>query len=372
MKPNRYNTFLTSIFMIATAFPAGAFADSFVPAGDSHVCYMGRWDLKPDAATTVNSGAAIRFRFKGRGIKGRFDTATISAPPEIYVSIDDGPQALIIVKDRELNLAPEKLSDDKHRVEIVVKSVDQGVNRWTPPLKSALIFSGFELDKDGAALDPAPALVDSWSPHALKMEFCGDSITEGIRALNMSAGPDGCDGTRSYSYLTGLAFGANITQVGFGGQGLTHGGGGDVPSVEETFAFNFAGSPINPGMQPDVVVINQGTNDGGAAPAIFEPAYVGLLKKARATCPQALIFALRPFNGTQAASIRSAVAAMRDPRIIYVDTTGWLEISNSPDYTEKPIGLHPSLSGHAKAAKRLTEALRAAGVGTPTAAGPSR
>ena len=320
------------ILLALLASPAAALAGGIVPAGDPSICYMGRWELKSNAATTVNSGSAIRFRFKGTSIKGLFDVATITAPSEIYVSIDEGPQALFAVKaDRELNLTPKLLPAGSHRVEIVVKGVNQGVNRWNPPLQSAVIFCGFELGEDGATLKPDPLLVGGWSPHALRMEFCGDSITEGIRALNMSAGPDGCDGTRTYSYLTGLAFGANITQVGFGGQGLTQGGGGDVPSVDHTFAFNFGGSPVDPGMQPDVVVINQGTNDGHAKPSVFEPAYLSLLKIARATHPGALIFAMRPFNGTHAASIAAAVTAVHDPRILYIDTTGWLELSHSTD-----------------------------------------
>jgi lysophospholipase L1-like esterase len=326
---------------------------------------MGRWELKASAATTVNSGASILIRFYGHRLKALFDVTTIIAPAQIYASIDKGEKRLLIVNGQELELAPEGLEDGAHTVEIEVKDVSQNANRWTPPLEAAVIFSGFALEEGGVALAPDPALVGRWSPSALRMEFYGDSITQGVRVLSMATGPEGSDGTRTYSYLTSLAFDANITQVGFGAQGVTHGGWGGVPSALDSFAYNFAGSPVARGVQPDVVVINQGTNDIGVSAAVFGPAYISYLQRIRAAYPHVMIFAMRPFNGCQNGAIQSAVATMHDPQIRYVDTNGWLELSNPRDYTEQPTGLHPSVVGHVKAAERLIAVLRAAGVGAP-------
>lgn len=331
-----------------------------IPAGDARIRYMGRWDLKPEVATTVNSGTGILFRFRGTTLKGLFQTTT--APSQVYVSIDGGEKAIHTVDKAEIDFAPGGLAAGDHVVEFETKDVSQNSNRWTPPLAAALVFTGFDLGA-GEPLAPEPALVGRWSPTALRMEFIGDSITQGVRAISMATDPTGTDGIRTYSYLTAAAFHASITQVGFGAQGITHGGGGGVPAVGETLYFNYAGSLTDPlARPPDVVVINQGTNDGAASAAVFEPAYLAFLTRVRRAYPQALIAAMRPFNGTQDAAIFAAVQKMRDPRVIYIDTDRWLEVTSSPDYTEQPTGLHPTLSGHAKAAKFLTAALTAAGV----------
>jgi lysophospholipase L1-like esterase len=343
---------------VAAPRPAGR-----VAAGDARIRYMGRWDLKPEAATTVNSGTSLLFRFRGTVLKGLFQATT--APSQVYVSIDGGEKVIHTVNAAEIDLAPAGLAAGDHVVELETKDVSQNANRWTPPLAAALVFVGFDLGA-GEPLVPDPALTGRWSPAALRMEFIGDSITQGVRAISMATDPSGTDGIRTYSYLTAAAFRAHVTQVGFGAQGLLRGGGGGVPAVGETLYFNFAGSLTDAlARPPDVVVINQGTNDSGASPALFEPAYLAFLTRVRRAYPQALIAALRPFNGAQDAAIYAAVRRMRDPRIVYIDTDGWLEVMNSPDYTEQPTGLHPSLSGHAKAAKLLTTALVAAGVPLP-------
>ena len=357
---------------ILFASPMMLSANELVRAGDARIRYMGRWEVKPGAATTVNSGSGILFRFQGSRLKGVFELTPSKIHPQVYVSIDGGAKELFALNAPEMDFAPAKLQEGAHTVEIMVKDVYQEVNRWVPPFQSALIFLGFDLGEGGTALDPAPALVGRWSPGALKITFIGDSITEGIRALSMSTAPEGSEGTMTYSYLTSLALEANVTQVGFGAQGLVNRGVGDVPPVEGTYALNFAGSPVDPSFQPDVIVINQGTNDGAVPAAAFQADYLRFLKEIRASYPRARVFAMRPLNGTHGADILAAVAGLNDRRITYVDTAGWLELSNSPDYTEKPHGLHPSLEGHAKAALRLTAVLRDAGVGQLTPTGSSR
>jgi lysophospholipase L1-like esterase len=339
-----------------------------IPAGDPRIRYMGRWDTRPEGAITVNSGSSLLLRFEGRTLQGIFQP--VGSPPQIYVTVDGAEKRLLNVDQAALELAPALSGDGPHTLVLEVKDVNQNTNRWTPPLQSALIFLGVVPGDGGRLLDPTAALTGRWAAGALRMAFYGDSITEGVRAISLATGPEGSDGTRNYSYLTGLALGANITEVGFGAQGILRGGGGGVPAAGAAFPFNFAGSPRDAATpDPQVVVINQGTNDSGASPTVFEPAYLAFLQQVRAAHPRALIAAMRPFNGSQDAAIHAAVQAMRDPRVIYIDTDGWLELTNSPDYTEQPTGLHPSLAGHAKAARLLTEALVAAGV-TRDRAGP--
>ena len=104
------------------------------------------------------------------------------------------------------------------------------------------------------------------------MAFFGDSITEGIRALSLATGPTGADGTASWAYQTARAFGANADQAGFGGTGILNpAGSGGVPTALLTFGYNFEGSPYTSSFIPQVVVINEGTNDGAYGSDQFIP-----------------------------------------------------------------------------------------------------
>lgn len=309
-------------------------------AGDPHLRYEGRWGHEHGTATTVNSGSRILFRFRGRRLTGLFDTSAITDPAQIYVTIDRGPATLYRVDSDEINFTPNALSAGAHRVEIAVKDVSERVNRWIPPMQSAVVLKGFRLGRHGR-------LLGSRASGHVRMAFFGDSITQGVRALNMTVGPDGSDGTKTYSYLTARAFDANAQQVGFGRQGIIVTGNGNVPTASGSFAWNYQGSRVDAHFRPKVVVINQGTNDGAVDSATFTPAYIAYLEQIRAAYPHAWVFAMRPFGGAHAADIQAAVDAVDDSRTVYVDTTGWL---TSSDFTD---GVHPSVVGHRAAADQL-------------------
>lgn len=304
--------------------------------------YIGHWDKTrlAEAAVTVNSGSQITSSFTGHSLHGLFATAGITNPAQVYVSVDGQRPVLFTLTSQVENFAPVKLDGDRHKVELVVKDVDERANRWAPPLASAVIFKGFVLDP-GAKMLPIPP------PPKLKMEFYGDSITQGVRALSMAIGPDGSDATKDYAFLTGTAFGALFNQIGFGRQGIIRTGNGDVPPAPQSFGWNFQGSRADPSFAPEVVTVNQGTNDQAYPSAQFRPAYRDYIVEIRKAYPKATILCMRPFGGFHEEDIRAAVKSLADPRIIYVDTTGWL---SSSDYTD---GIHPNVGGHIKAVAKL-------------------
>jgi lysophospholipase L1-like esterase len=162
------------------------------------------------------------------------------------------------------------------------------------------------------------------------------------------------DGRIAHACQTAMSLGAEWRQVGFGRQGVTIVGNGGVPKAGDSFDWIYAGVPRD-AWQPDVVVINQGTNDQGASSDVFRPAYASYLALVRKGYPLAWIAALRPFGGYHAADVQMEVAARNsqgDDRIGYVDTTGWLSGS---DFTD---GTHPNPQGSAKAAQLLAPVLR--------------
>jgi lysophospholipase L1-like esterase len=146
--------------------------------------------------------------------------------------------------------------------------------------------------------------------------------------------------------------------VGFGRQGLLVAGNGGVPTANNAFNFIYDGVARDE-WQPDLVTINQGTNDGGATAALFRTAYTEFVTTIRAAYPNAKIAALRPFNGAHAAEIQAEVTtrnAAGDARVYYIDTTGWLVPA---DFTD---GLHPNAQGSQKATAALVSALQLLGL----------
>ncbi|WP_433181879.1 GDSL-type esterase/lipase family protein [Actinoallomurus sp. CA-150999] len=336
---------IASLVLLGTAplaaVPAPATADSVVRPGDPRLRYMGHWGHVRGAAITVNSGSELTFRFTGHTLTGLFDASTITVPSQIYVSIDGGPRTLYKVDRDEIDFTPAALPGRRHTVTIAVKDVDEYENRWILPLQSGIVLTGFRLGPRARVL-PTPR------PRGPRVEFYGDSITEGVAALCDHTGVDCADGTVDYANLTGRAFHADFDQVGFGKQGIIQPGHGNVGTAAQSFGWNFAGSPADDRFRPGAVVVNEGTNDVPYPSADFEPGYLAYLREIRTAYPRAWIFAMRPFGGYHADDIATAVRSTDDPRVVYVDTTGWLSAADG-DYN----GGHPNVQGHRKAADRL-------------------
>jgi hypothetical protein len=316
-----------------------------VPSSDPRIGFAGRWErhYAGAEAATVNSGSQVRLTFTGRRLTGLFDISTITVPPQLWVTVDGGPESLVTVDRPEIDLAPPGLRPGAHVVRIDVKDTDQVTNRWLPPLGDAVIVRGFRLPPGGRLLPPP-------RPAPIRMAFFGDSITEGIRALGQPLTPDGADGTRTYASVAARSFGADMQLVGFGKQGVMRKGVGNVPAAPESFPYNFQGSPADPGFAPDIVVLLQGSNDSTVTDEEFAPAYASYLTEVRAADPHAWIFAMEPLIGRHSAVIQSDVTHAADPRMVFVNTDGWLDRHSTADYTDT---VHPTVAGHLKVASRL-------------------
>ncbi|MDO0910111.1 GDSL-type esterase/lipase family protein [Streptomyces sp. DT2A-34] len=315
-------------------------ASTVVRPDDRRLVYEGHWGRTPEAASTVNSGSRLRFRFTGGSVHALFDVGSITVPAQIYVSVDGGPKRLHAVDRGDLRITAD--GRGPHSVEISVKDVFSRANRWTPPLETGVVLTGLRLD-DGMRLLPQPA------PGARKLAFYGDSITQGVMALCEVNTSDCADGTATYPTLVADALRASLTQVGFGRQGVIQTGNGGVPAAPDAYGWNHAGSRADSDRRADVIVVNQGTNDAAYGSAEFRSAYRAYLDKLRAAAPRARILALCPFNGAHADDIATVVGELADPRTEFVDTTDWL----SPADGDFNGTVHPSAQGHRKVATRL-------------------
>ncbi|WP_369231427.1 GDSL-type esterase/lipase family protein [Streptomyces sp. R21] len=307
---------------------------------DRRLAYEGHWGRTPEAATTVNSGSRLRFRFTGGGVHALFDVASITVPAQIYVSVDGGPRQLYAVDRGNIGIgAPGR---GPHTVEISVKDVFSRANRWTPPLETGVVFTGLRLDQGGRLLP------EHRSP-TRRLAFYGDSITQGVMALCEVNTSDCADGTAAYPTLVADRLGASLTQVGFGRQGVVQTGNGGVPAAKDAYGWNYADSRADSDRRADVIVVNQGTNDAASAADDFRSAYRSYLEELRSAAPHARILALRPFNGTHADDIAAVVDQLADSAVEFVDTTGWLSLEDG-DFNGT---VHPNTQGHRKVADRL-------------------
>lgn len=308
-----------------------------VEPSDPRIVLEGQWGHQPGVAITVNSGSRISFSYVGERVRVLFDTDGLTVAPHLWITIDDRKPELHIAGATAIDL---ETPNGRHHVEVVVKDVNEHVNRWRQPFECAVVFAGLVLDAK-ARLEP------SSRPSGPRLEFYGDSITQGVLALSDHPESAGADGTVSYAYLTARAFDATSWQIGFGSQGIKRPGNGRVPAGIDSFGWNFAGSPAERVEPPDVVVINLGVND----PTLDAAEYVDYLRRVRLAYPPATIVSLTPFSGRHAETIQAAVRSFDDRRLICIDSSGWITEDDCTDL------VHPTVAGHAKIANHLIAAL---------------
>lgn len=329
-----------------------------IRADDSRFQYWGRWDLREGGTTgaiTVNTGSTLLFQFEGNNLTLHFTTSQYSEQfPTLWVQIDSG-EWRVITPAEELLLAKTSLSLGSHKATLVVKGVREWENRWDKPLVGAIVFRGATPGPGGQLLAPPE--------RPLKLiEYLGDSITEGVLVHKPTPEEKGkrdgwprfSDGRQTWAYQSALLVGAEPRTVGFGRLGLTVNANGGVPPAIQSFPFIYEGVSIDSLPQPDVVVINMGSNDRNRASSeLFGALYKSYVETIRKRYPTAIILCLRPFVGAHAAAIEETVRRLADPRIRYVDTTGWIE---SGKHTTDQV--HPNLEGNRIAAEKMAVILK--------------
>jgi lysophospholipase L1-like esterase len=331
-----------------------------ISAADPLIQYWGRWDLREAdsiGAVTVNTGSTILASFQGSGATLHFSVSHYPQQfPTLWLQVDDQDWR-VVTPTEELAVSRQSLVEGEHTLRVVVKGFREWERRWDPPLESSVVFRGLSLSPGGRLLNPPPR------PGRL-IEYVGDSITEGVLVLvdDKSATrprdrwPQFSDGRRTWAYQSALMIGAEPRTVGFGRLGLTIQANGGVPPGMYSFPYIYDGIPIDKSRIPDAVVVNMGTNDGRASDEVFGPLYKAYTETIRKQYPSAMIFCIRPFNGTHAEVIQRVVETMTnagDRLLRFVDTAGWIDPNGHT--TDR---VHLNLEGNRIAAEKLATILR--------------
>ena len=308
---------------------AAALATGTGAVGDTNIKYFGRWDFSNTTQyVSYWGGAYLRMNFTGTTIKIKVGTAT-----NYYAKIDNGPWVSYLNANGTINLTPTPLTNGTHTV-----TVAQGKD-----YNYVFNFQGFILDA-GATTSAPPFSNDI-------IEYIGDSITAGY-----AAGTDGQANVSGYGWVCSEALGTEHTQIAYPGICLTSGYPG-VGMDAQYFKLQNSSYTASPDWNftsytPKIIVINLGTNDNNkrVPDSVLQPTYITFLANIRAKFPNAELFVMRTFLGVKATPTLAAVnarIAAGDAKVHYINTDGWL---TSADYSD---GLHPSVSGHIKAANLL-------------------
>lgn len=310
----------------------------FVLTGEEAPYYMGRWFDKDIEGTphkvTLTDGAHLYFLIENAAsFDVTFTVITTGEEPYFAYSIDGAEPIRQHITEPTVTLP----DTGRHTIRIIADGMTEGEGKW-------------DQEKGFAVKSVTPSEggnIVGIKPTEKVIFFYGDSITEGIRALNMNATSDGNSATNAYSWQCAETLGATPYLIGYGASGIIM--PGSFHTMLNAIDYLSDGRPVDDSISPDIIVVNHGTNDGGQDRKTFEEALTATLGHLRETYPDTPIVYLIPFNQTHARVIAPAVESMDNAYV--VETRGW-----RITYTD---GLHPDAAGAKYAGERLAAELKA-------------
>ena len=305
------------------------------------VGFIGRWFDSiiggVNCKCTINAGSELYFKVKGATrVDVNFKINSAKETPYFAYSIDGGDFIRQLITSPTL----QTLSTDEHIIRIIIDGLTETEDKWNG--EKGIAFKDITVDS---------GTVTGILPRNRKIMFFGDSITEGVRALNMSATADGNSSLHAYPFECCSRLNSVSYRVGFGATGICNPyGSGGIPNCLK-YIDNMTNSRETPYYEPDIIVINHGTNDSGFGSDAFIPAYNKVLDRLSIKYPGVPIFTMIPFIQTHASDIRTCV---KDRSNCYlVETEGW-----GVTYTDT---CHPNANGAiiggAKLAEKIIEVL---------------
>ena len=308
----------------------------YVLTGEKTPYFIGRWfekkinGVKHDV--TLTDGSAIYFLIDGaESFDVNFTVITSKEEPYFAYSIDGGEPIRRRITDQTVYLP----DDGKHTVRIIADGMTESEGKWNEE-------KGFALK----GITPS----DGGKIYGIRPEnkiifYYGDSITEGVRALNMSATSNGNSATNAYPWFCSEKLGAVTYSVGYGASGVTV--SGSFHTFKNAIDYNSNGREVADGVIPDVIVINHGTNDRNVNAETFKAELVKALSRLREKYSDAPIVYMIPFGQYHAQAIAEAVSGFENAYVVQTDE--W-NITFTDVY-------HPDSNGAKIAGENLAEEL---------------
>lgn len=339
----------------------------------SNVKTLGRTYYDSSKLWLAFSGAGAAFEFTGTKctvvIEGDSAANTISEDNYARIAIEvNGERVIDDMIDESLKTYTVFESDKEETVQVSIIKLSES---------AMSLFGISSINIEGSSVKPMET-------SERKIEFIGDSITCGygvddpVAQNHFSTKTE--DVTKAYAYMTAKALGADYSMVSFSGYGVISGFSNDgnktdqiVSNYYDSLGFSyttFAGGQKaeavawdHESFQPDIVVINLGTNDDSycqndkGRQLDYQTQYTELIKKVRAANPDAHILCTlgimgdRLFDSIEAA-VEEYKAQTGDTRV----STMKFDVQNPADGYS--ADWHPSVATHQKAAQKLTDEIR--------------
>ncbi len=333
-------------------------ADDKLPAeeknifGASEIRLFGRTYEKSGATWFNWCASGFEFSFKGSGASARI----LSSAPggdnnayiKIYVDGGEGRSVELTGQTQDVVLASGLDSAKEHTVRVVKRTNSRSS---TAGLAGLWITDGEKL--------PAP------QASGRLIEFVGDSLTVGYASIADVAGitawsTAGEDCTETYARTVAEAFGADYDVIAVSGRGIVNNYGGTtellIPELYKTLdGYNDPGVAYDFARQPDVIVINAGTNDASSSvqPPVFREKFTEYLRQVRAANPDAFIIV--GYGLTTQTLYQEMSGAVKD---LNDAGDGNIEFIRFASLRSNSMALgHPLASGYAASAKQIIEAV---------------
>lgn len=321
-----YQAYLDTI-----AYPSYTLLDGSETPG-----FVGRWFEKKISGishqVTLSDGSTLHFMVDGASqFDIHFTVTTTGKTPYFAYSIDGAEPVRQLITEPTVALP----DSGKHTVCIYADGMTEGEGKW----EQEKGFAFKKITTDGGR-------VCGIMPTDKVIAYFGDSITEGIRALNMNADSEGNSATNAYPYFCSKALGAVTYSAGYGASGITK--TGSFNTFINAIDHLSKNVKVDDSFKPDVIVINHGTNDSTVDDATFKTELRKALDRLLERYPDIPVFYAIPFNQSKAQAIRDVAAEYGDA-ITVVETDRW-----RPAYTD---GIHPNAAGAKTAGEYLAAAI---------------
>lgn len=302
---------------------------------------VGRWFEKEIDGVlhtvTLNDGAELYFMTNGASsVYINFTVISELELPYFAYSIDGGEFTRRHINEPELILP----DTNRHAVRIITDGLTENEAKWEREIGFAL--RSIETDQGSIkAIQPTNKVI----------YYFGDSITEGVRALNMNATADGNSASGAYPFTCSEWMDAVTWNVGYGASGITKDGSFRTMSdaIDSLSSTRSTYDTLNE-REPDAIVINHGHNDYDVSSDKFRSALFDTLDKLTAIYPDTPVFYAIPFAQYHADDIRYVAESYEN--ITVVETADW-----ALSYAEDNI--HPNAAGGKIAGEKLADAMTA-------------
>lgn len=310
---------------------------------------LGRYDRRENALAFDWTNSGVYFRFCGKTVTFRFDAPALSQ--QLYVKVWlDGQSYRLCVKEGETDLEVNAATDGEHTVYCV---------RTNEILDAVpLVMREILIDGNAPALLAAPALPER------RMLFIGDSITCGFGNLTKGVLPRflTCeqDGSKTFAAMTAAHFQAQAHFVCISGRGIARNCDNcQAPLIPEFFNQTTISNPTSwdhTQYQPDLIVVNAGTNDTAGEespvdPAVFKASLKAFATSLLETYPNAkLLWCYGMMATDMTDTIREVIESLDDSRAMFMPFRSAGEFEN-----ECGGCWHPNVRAHYRCAGVLID-----------------